>query len=88
MKTKKQVLAEFQQIQNSLCGKVNGFTDLKVYGTEEAYWSISLTVSEFVGNIMTRQDRVEWTHYTYQEKADEIDNENKLDLFKERFLLK
>ena len=48
MKTRKQVLAEFQRMQNQMCGKVRGFVTVQEYnGDDFAYWCIKMTVTKF-----------------------------------------
>lgn len=88
MKTRKQVLAEFQRMQKQLCGKVRGFVVVQEYNGEDfAYWCIKMLVAKFNGQEIEEREEVEWTHYRQSEEQ-ERENEAVLAEFKEKFNLK
>ena len=89
MKTRKQVLAEFQRMQNQMCGKFRRFVEVREYnGDDFAYWCIKMQVTKFYGEVLVGRDEVEWTHYSRQSEEAERENEAVLAAFKERFNLK
>jgi len=89
MKTRKQVLAEFQRMQNQLCDKVRGFVVVQEHnGYDFAYWCIKIQVTTFKGLEIEARDEVEWTHYSCQGEENERENEAVLAEFKEKFNLK
>ena len=88
MKTRKQVLAEFQRMQNQLCGKVRGFVVVQEYNGEDfAYWCIKMLVTKFNDQVIEERDEVEWTHFSKSEEQ-ERENEAVLAEFKKKFNLK
>lgn len=88
MKTKKQVLAEFQRMHRQLCGTVEGFVEVEEYNAM-GMWAIKLHVTRFENSEIVANDRVEWDNYctTHSEK-NERENEATLAEFKEKFNLK
>ena len=89
MKTRKQVLAEFQRMQNQMSGKVRGFVAVQEYnGDDFAYWCIKMQVTKFNDQVIEERDDVEWTHYSRQSEEQERENEAVLAEFKEKFNLK
>lgn len=88
MKTRKQVLAEFQRMHGQLCGTINGFIEVREYNST-GMWSIRLHVTKFENREIVAKDEVEWDNYrTGHSKECERENEEKLAAFKERFNLK
>jgi hypothetical protein len=89
MKTRKQVLAEFQRMHRQLCGKVRGFVVVQEYnGDDFAYWCIKMQVTKFNDKEIEARNEVEWTHYSRQSEEQERENEAVLAEFKEKFNLK
>ena len=90
MKTRKQVLAEFQRMHRQLCGKVPGFIDLvEYYSDNNRMWSIQLVITEFKDGKITARSSVVWENFCEtQENEDERNNESALDEFKKKFNIK
>ena len=86
MRTMKQVLAEFQRMQEQLIG--DGIVEVNVYCNGK-YWAIRVQKVTFTDNneVKTR-DYVEWVHYTCHDEEQEQKNEKLLAEFKEKFNLK
>lgn len=88
MKTRKQVLAEFQRMHRQLCGTVKGFIEVREYNAS-GMWSIRLCVTKFESGEIVAKDEVEWENYrTTHNEGQERENEAKLAEFKEKFNLK
>lgn len=90
MKTRKQVLAEFQRMHRQLCGKVPGFIDLTEYHSDNnCMWSIKLVITEFQDGKITAKSSVEWENYC-ETHGESIEDENLAALaeFKKKFNLK
>ena len=88
MKTMKQVLAEFQRMQNQLCETVKGFVTVKSYNAP-GMWEIEICVTEFEGHDIVGTSKAVWDNYKDIHSEDvEADNEAKLAEFKEKFNLK
>lgn len=87
MRTKKQVLAEFYRLQDILSESVEGFVSVNTYYMGE-FWDISLRVTEYVGNIIAKQESVAWVHFSEHCDELEADNEEDLKNFKLKFNLK
>lgn len=86
MKTMKQVLAEFQRMQEQLMGDCA--VEVRVY-KDGNYWAIKLTRSTFTaGSALESYHFVEWTHYSIQDEEQEQKNEKLLAEFKKMFNLK
>ena len=86
MKTRKQVLAEFQRMQKQLI--CDGLVELRVY-RDGTYWAIRVQKVTFTDNHEVKTcDYVEWTHYSVQDEDDEQTQEKLLAEFKEKFNLK
>ena len=89
MKTRKQVLAEFQRMHRQLCGTVKGFVTIQEYNQDGSnYWRISLSITEFADGDIVAKHEVDWRNYSSHATADERENEAKLAEFKEKFNLK
>lgn len=89
MKTRKQVLAEFQRMHRQLCGTINGFVDTREYKQGSRYWTISLFITEFADSEIVAKHEVAWRNYCDTHTAgDERENEAVLAEFKEKFNLK
>ena len=85
---RKEVLAEFHRLQERLSEIVNGFVSVSTYCMGGEFWDVSLTVTEYEGNIIVRKDSVRWVHFTEHSDEFEADNEKELKDFKFRFNLK
>lgn len=86
MRTQKQVLAEFQQMQKQMI--CDGFVEVSVY-QDGNYWAIKLVRTTITGRYkIDARDWVEWTHYTCHDEEYEAENEKNLAEFKEKFNLK
>ena len=91
MKTRKQVLAEFQRMQKQLYGKFGfGSFDVSAYDGGDGYWSVRILVSRWSEERDTHDvwEQVEWNHYSTQNERNEQNNEEILKAFKEKFNLK
>lgn len=88
MRTKKQVLVEFQAMQSRFCEKNHDMlVNVQVYNTEHGFWTVKLGVYEYSGNIISLQDSVEWTRYLVHGVEDEIENERRLAEFRKKYNL-
>lgn len=88
MKTRKQVLAEFQRMQKQLCETVKGFVEVKSYEAP-GMWEIEIHVTEFEGKDIVGTSKVAWDNYKDIHHEDiEAKNEKLLAEFKEKFNLK
>lgn len=88
MKTRKQVLAEFQRMHKQLCGTVKGFINVQEYNAS-GMWAVKLQVTEFEGYEIVAKDEAEWDNYrNSHNEGQERENEAKLAEFKEKFNLK
>ena len=94
MKTKKQVLAMFRQMQDKffIGRELRGFASVEGYDQGNGYWTVKLSITEF--NDDTREiimsDRVEWTFWgkDRQTEQDEADNMAAVEAFREKYNLK
>lgn len=93
MKTRKQVLAEFQRMQNQMWGTFGyGAIEVRAYDQGNGYWSVTILVSRL--NVETRKhdvwESVEWRNYGERLHGEDVEAENeaKLAEFKEKFNLK
>ena len=91
MKTRRQVLAEFQRMQNQLFdGKMDGIVHVDTYNDGEN-WTVSITRATFnkVDHTVVDWDKVEWEHYDkFYSVGDEAKNEENLAEFKKKFNIK
>lgn len=90
MKTRKQVLAEFQRMQNQMFGKMDVIVHVGTYNNGK-YWSVSITRSTFnkVNGAVADYDKFEWEHHDpFHSEADEARNESALAAFKKKFNIK
>lgn len=91
MKTRKQVLAEFQRMQNQLFdGKMDGIVHVDTYNDGEN-WTVSITRSTFnkLSHKVVDWDKCEWEHYDrFYSEDDEKRNESALAAFKKKFNIK
>lgn len=90
MKTRKQVLAEFQRMQNQMFGKMDGIVHVDTYNHGK-YWSVSITRSTFnrVNCAVADYDKCEWEHHDpFHAEVDERRNESAVAAFKQKFNLK
>ena len=88
MKTRKQVLAEFQRMQKQLCETIVGFVEVKSYNAP-GMWEIEIHVTEFEGKEIVGTSKVAWDNYRDFHNEDiEAKNEKLLAEFKEKFNLK
>lgn len=90
MRTRKQVLAEFQRMHRQLCGKVPGFIDLvEYYRDNNRMWSIQLVITEFKDGKITARSSVVWENFC-ETHGEQIEDENLAALaeFKKKFNLK
>jgi hypothetical protein len=92
MKTRKQVLAEFQRMQNQMWGTFGqGAIEVRAYDQGNGYWSVTILVTRLNDALKVHDvwEEVKWTHHGvgYCED-DEAENEQLLAEFKEKFNLK
>ena len=91
MKTMKQVLAEFQRMQNQLYGKFgHGTIKVRAYDQGNGYWTVRILVTRWCSELNTHDvwEQVEWDHYSDQNEFYEQENEKLLAEFKKKFNLK
>lgn len=92
MRTMKQVLAEFQRMQNKMWGTFGqGAIEVRAYDQGNGYWSVTILVTRL--NEHMKHDvweSVEWRNYGVKlhDEETEQENEAKLAEFKEKFNLK
>ena len=93
MKTRKQVLAEFQRMQNQMWGTFGqGAIEVRAYDQGTGYWSVTILVSRL--NEETKKhdvwESIEWRNYggTLHDEETEQENEAKVNEFKKKFNLK
>lgn len=92
MKTRKQVLTDFYEMQKQLfADKRIGSVSLKTYNDDAVeYWCVEMLACHW--NLATGKhdlwECVEWTHHSYYTEEDEQKNQLALAEFKEKFNLK
>ena len=93
MKTRKQVLAEFQRMQNQMYGTFGqGAIEVRAYDQGNGYWSVTILVTR-LNESMKKHDvweSVEWRNCggTLHDEETEQENEAKVNEFKKKFNLK
>ena len=92
MKTREQVLAEFQRMQKQLYGKFgHGTIEVRAYDQGNGYWSVGILVSRRDDKLNAHDvwEEASWTNYgnTHSDYY-ETKNEKLLAEFKEKFNLK
>lgn len=83
MKTKKQVIDAFVRLQKKYID-IRGFATVKAYKGDDTYWSVEIVVTAFEGNEIAWQERVQWTHYSNQNEAEEARNATNVAEFEKR----
>ena len=87
MKTRKQVLAEFQRMQNQMFdGVMDGIVHVDTYN-DGKNWTVSITRTTFKKDHTVEEwDKCEWEHF--YSVGDEAKNEANLAEFKKKFNIK